>query len=84
MQKYVIKGLLGSEVAYILCILGGFLPFRSVQGEQFHRAFLETLPGFTWLSFGSVILGAFEIGIIAVIVSWYCVWMHNTSLEVKR
>lgn len=83
MQKYVAKCIVGCEVAYALCVAGGFLPMRSIQGEQLHHALFETLPGFTWISFGSFVLGAIYVLVIASIFGAYYVWMHNSSLEMK-
>ena len=65
---------------YALCILGGFLPLRSVRGTQLHHTLLETLPGFTWINFSSVLLGAVYVFVFAWLFGWYIVWMHNSSL----
>lgn len=77
------KCVLGAEVAYILCLLGGFLPIRSVRGLELHHTLFETLPGFTWLDSGSVVLGAVYMFVFAWLFAWYYVWMHNSSLEKK-
>ena len=74
---------LGGEVLYALCILGGFLPLRSVRGTELHHALLETLPGFTWINFSSVLLGAVYVFVFAWLFGWYIVWMHNSSLVNK-
>ena len=83
LKSYVWKCVLGSEIVYVLCLLGGLLPIRSTRGIELHHTFFETLPGFTWLTFGSVILGAIYFFAFALIFGWYYVWMHNSSLEVK-
>lgn len=83
LKSYGWKCVLGGEVAYVLCVLGGFLPLRSVAGIQLHHTIFETLPGFTWISVGSFILGAFYIFVFAWIFAWYFVWMHNSSLTNK-
>ena len=83
LKKYGWKCVLGAEVAYVLCVLGGFLPLRSAQGIELHHRLFETLPGFTWISFGSFILGAIYVFVFAWIFAWYFVWMHNTSLVGK-
>jgi len=83
LKSYGWKCVLGTEVAYVLCIVGGFLPWRSVVGTQLHHAIFETLPGFTWISFGSFILGAIYMFVFAWIFAWYYVWMHNSSLVRK-
>ena len=83
LKRYGWLCVLGAEVAYILCLLGGFLPLRSTRGIELHHALFETLPGFTWLSFGSFILGAVYVFVFAWIFASYFVWMHNTSLVRK-
>ena len=83
-KLYGWKCVLGAEVAYVLCILGGFLPLRSIQVIELHHRLFETLPGFTWISFGSVILGAVYMFVFAWIFAWYMVWMHNSSLVSKN
>ncbi len=83
LKSYVWKCVLGSEVAYFICLLGGFLPLRSAQGLSLHHALFETLPGFTWISAGSVILGAVYMFVFAWIFGSYMVWMYNSSLVNK-
>lgn len=80
LKKYGWKCVLGSEVAYVLCVLGGFLPLRSAQGIEFHHRLFEILPGFTWISFGSFTLGAAYMFVFAWIFASYFVWMYNSSL----
>ncbi len=80
-SSYVKKCVLGTEIAYVLCLIGGYLPFRTARGTELHHTLLETLPGFTWGSFGSVIWGAILLALIAVVAGSYMVWMHNSSLE---
>lgn len=75
---------LGGEVAYLLCLIGGYLPWRTAQGTALHHALFETLPGFAWGNFGSVILGAAYVFVFAWIFAWYIVWMHNSSLVEKK
>lgn len=81
LKRYGWLCVLGAEAAYAICLLGGFLPLRSLRGIELHHAIFETLPGFTWISAGSVILGAVYMFVFAWIFAWYYVWMHNTSLE---
>ena len=71
---------LGAEVAYGLCLLGGFLPIRSARGIELHHRLFETLPGFVWINVQSVILGALYLFAFAWVFGMYFVWMHNTSL----
>lgn len=71
----------GAEVAYLLCILGAFVVERTERGTEVHHTLFETLPGFTWISIGSVILGAMYMLVFAVIFGSYMVWMHNSSIK---
>lgn len=80
LKSYGWKCVLGAEIAYVLCLIGGFLPWRSIAGAQLHHTIFETLPGFTWINFSSFILGAAYMFVFAWIFAWYFVWMHNTSL----
>jgi len=84
LKSYGWKCVLGSEIVYALCLIGGFIPLRSIRGTELHHALFETLPGFAWISFDSVILGAFYMFIFAWIFAWYYVWMHNSSLINKN
>lgn len=83
LKRYRWLCVLGGEILYSLCILGGFLPLRSVRGTELHHALLETLPGFTWINVGSVLLGAVYVFVFAWLGAWYIVWMHNSSLVNK-
>lgn len=83
LSSYVKKCVFGAEVAYVICSVGGFLPLRTQRGIELHHAIFETLPGFTWLTFGSFIWGAILIAAIAGVLGAYMVWMHNSSLERK-
>lgn len=79
--SYIWKCVLGAEAAYFLCLLGAFVLERSNEGTKLHHTLFETLPGFTWISFGSVILGATYMLVFAVIFGAYIVWMHNSSIK---
>lgn len=83
LQSYVWKCVLGAEIVYFICLLGGLLPLRSARAIELHHTLFETLPGFSWISVGSVVLGAIYIFIFAWIFGAYMVWMHNSSLEQK-
>jgi hypothetical protein len=37
LKLYGWKCVLGAEVAYVLCLLGGFLPFRSPKAMELHH-----------------------------------------------
>lgn len=80
LKKYGWKCVLGAEAAYAICLIGGFLPIRSVRGIELHHSLFETLPGFTWLTPGSVVAGAVYMLVFAWAFAWYYVWMHNSSL----
>jgi hypothetical protein len=81
LKTYGWKCVVGAEVAYVICLLGGFLPLRSARGIELHHTLFETLPGFTWISLGSFVLGAVYVLVFAGIFAAYFVWMHNSSLE---
>lgn len=80
MKRYRWLCVLGGEVAYALCLLGGFLPLRSPAGTEVHRAIFETLPGFVWITPVSIVLGAAYVFAFTWIVGSFNVWMHNSSL----
>ena len=80
LKKYGWKCVLGSEIVYFICLVGGLLPLRSARGIELHHTIFETLPGFTWINIGSVALGAVYFLIFSLIFAWYFVWMHNSSI----
>jgi len=80
LKRYRWLCVLGAEVAYFICLLGGVLPIRTAAGIELHHKIFETLPGFVWLNVQSVILGAVYMFVFAWIFGSYFVWMHNTSL----
>lgn len=80
LKKYGWKCVLGSEIVYFICLFGGLLPLRSARGIELHHTIFETLPGFTWINAGSIILGAIYFFVFAWIFAWYFVWMHNSSI----
>ena len=79
--SYVWKCVLGLEVIYAICLIGGFLRFRSERGIEAHHALFETLPGFTWINAASAILGAVYMLVFACIFGLFMVWMHNSSIK---
>lgn len=83
LKRYGWLCVLGAEAAYFVCLLGGFLPLRSARGIELHHTLFETLPGFTWISVGSVLGGAVYMFVFAWAFAWYFVWMHNSSLVGK-
>lgn len=80
LKRYGWLCVLGSEIAYAICLAGGYLPLRTSRATELHRALFETMPGFAWGSVASVFLGAFYVFVFAWIFAGYYVWMHNTSL----
>lgn len=80
LKRYGWLCVLGAEVVYVLCLLGGLLPWRASRAIELHHALFETLPGFIWFNFGSFILGAAYMFVFGWIFAAYMVWMHNTSL----
>jgi hypothetical protein len=80
LKRYGWLCVLGAEVAYAICLLGGFLPIRTERGIELHHRIFETLPGFVWINVQSVILGAVYMFVLAWVFGAYFVWMHNTSL----
>lgn len=80
LKSYGWKCVLGGEVAYIVCLFGGLLTLRSPRATELHHLLFETIPGFTWITFGSVVLGAVYVLAFSCIFAWYMVWMHNSSL----
>lgn len=81
LKRYGWLCVLGGEVVYVICLLGWLLPFRNEQATALHHTLFETMPGFTWLTFGSFILGAVYVFIFSWVFAWYYVWMHNTSIK---
>lgn len=84
LKKFGWKCVLGAEVGYLLCLIGASLPWYTLGGAELNRALFETLPGFTWINPGSIILGAVYMFVFAWIFAWYFVWMHNSSLDLKQ
>ena len=80
LRRYGWLCVLGGEIAYVVCLLGGYLPFRSARGTELHHTLFETLPGFVWGQPSSMLLGAVYVFVLAWIFGAYMVWMHNTSL----
>lgn len=80
LSLYGWKCVLGGEVAYLVCLLGGFLPIRNTAATELHHALFETLPGFTWITWGSFLLGALYVFVLSWIFAAYMVWMLNSSM----
>ena len=84
LRRYGWLCVVGGELAYIVCLLGGYLPLRSARGTELHHTLFETLPGFVWGQPSSMLLGAVYVFVFAWIFGAYMAWMHNTSLIVPR
>jgi len=80
LKSYVWKCVLGAEIVYFLCLVGGLVPWRSAASIALHHSLFETLPGFTWLTGQSIVWGAILMAIFAFVFGSYMVWMHNSSL----
>jgi len=80
-QSYVWKFILGSEIAYLICLLSAFIPMSNKAALELHHLLFETLPGFVWLDFSSFLLGAFYTLVFAWLFGQYYVWMHNSSIQ---
>jgi len=78
LKRYGWLCVLGIEVFYVACLAYGSI--LSGKAQELHHSLFELLPGFSWGSVGSVILGAVYLFVFAWIFAWYIVWMHNTSL----
>jgi hypothetical protein len=81
LKSYAWKCVLGAEIIYLVCLIGGYIPWRSPAAIELHHRLFETLPGFVWGSFGSIIIGAIYLFVFAWIFGSYAVWMHNSSLK---
>lgn len=80
LKRYGWLCVLGGEIAYAICLAGGYLPLRTARATELHHALFETLPGFVWGSVASIFLGMVYVFVFAWIFAWYYVWMHNMSL----
>lgn len=84
LKRYGWLCVLGGEIAYAICLAGGYLPMRTTNAMELHRTLFETLPGFVWGGLGSILLGAGYVFVLSWIFAWYFVWMHNASLIGKE
>jgi len=78
-KPYLWRCVLGGEIIYVLCVGYGLVAGEAA--KQFHEVFFDTLPGFTWLTPGSFILGLVYVGVTSLIFGAYIVWMHNASVK---
>lgn len=79
LTKYGWRCVLGAEIIYASCLAFG----SRLNGAdaELHHSLFELLPGFTWISAVSVLVGAIQIFIYAWIFAAYMVWMLNSSME---
>ena len=84
LKRYGWLCVLGGEVVYVLCWLGGFLPLRSAEATALHHTLFETLPGLVFGTVGGFLLGAVYVLLFSWAFAWYYVWMHNTSIVEKN
>lgn len=75
MEQLSLKNIAGNACwelkSRMRCVsVGGFLPLRSAEVTNLHHLLFETLPGFTWINTGSVILGAVYMFVFAWFFSW--------------
>lgn len=78
-KPYLWRCILGGEIVYVLCVMYGVMINPATQGV--HTALFNTLPGFTWLTPGSFVLGLLYVFVTSVVFGAYMVWMHNASVE---
>lgn len=79
LKKYLWKCVLGAEIAYAACL---FYEFKlSPEKTKLHHDLLELLPFFVWGDLLRMSLTGIALAVYAVVVGWYCVWMHNSSME---
>lgn len=77
-KKYAGLCILGGEVAYTACLLYGTT--LTGKAAELHHAIFALLPGFTWISFGSWMIGAVSVAIWSGLGGAYIAWMHNVSI----
>ena len=80
LKRYGWLCVLGGEVVYFICLIGGYLPIRNIKALELHHSLFELLPGFKWGNITSILLGAIYVFVFSWIFAWYMVWMHNISL----
>lgn len=77
-KKYAGLCILGGEVAYTACLLYGTI--LTGKAAELHHAIFALFPGFTWISFGSWMVGAIIVAIWSGLGGAYIAWMHNVSI----
>ena len=61
-------------ITFTICVLGGVIaPSLPIP----HRTLELLLPGFTWISLGSFVLGLVETFLFGVYAAWLFVSLHN-------
>ena len=69
-----LSGALFAGISFVLCVAWGALVPPSVHGSRFLEM---TLPGFQWLTFGSVVLGVVETLVIGAYAGLLFTLIHN-------
>ena len=72
---------LSAAISFILCVAWGALVPPSVHGTRFLEM---TLPGFHWLTFGSVVLGLVETFVIGAYAGLLFTVVHNAVAKRLR
>ena len=80
-KKYAGLCVLGGEVVYLICLVGGIMALRTPEATALHHQLFSLMPGFTWLTFGSFLLGALYVAIGSYLGGAYIAWMLNSSLK---
>ncbi len=62
-------------IGYVLCVA-----FDLVFGREMYRAWMELLPGFHWLSWGSFVLGLLEVLVYGVFFGLVFAPLYNFFL----
>ena len=68
-------------VSFVLCVLYGLVVPRAWHLTQFLEI---TLPGFKWLSVGSVVLGLIETFLYGAYAGLVFTWVHNVVAQRVR
>ena len=69
------------SITYTVCVLGGVIaPAVPIP----HRTLELLLPGFTWISLGSFVLGLVETFLFGVYAAWLLVSLHNLFARGER
>lgn len=73
--------LLATEVGYVACLAYGFL--LPPENRALHHDLFGLLLGFSWTP-GGMLIGALQVGVLALIWAGVWAWLHNASLVTSR